>query len=158
MAIHGQAMRTGKTGRTSAKHGNGFSGLCSSFKRMNARRDDPVGRKALQTPDFNGLAFGLFTHARLFTQGFCWANSGTHSTKNILRQDCFGRGFWRACCNLPDEQRNINVSGTGGNTRCIMTEIASIGCNQRFVIIQSGMQVGKIILIALWRQTARGDT
>ncbi len=47
--------------------------------------------------------------------------------ENVLIKDGFCSRFGRACANLPDEKRDVDVGGTGRDAGRVVAEVATVG-------------------------------
>ena len=103
-----------------------------------------VGGIALKLADLDRLALGHFAHTGLFTKLFGRTNAGAHAAHDILAQDRFGGGIRCARGDLPDEERNIDIRRAGRDARRVVTEVASVRRDKRFMHIQWRVQIGKL--------------
>ncbi len=157
MAVAGEPVRRGKTGRTGANYRDLLAGGCRPLVELLVLCHRHVGSVALQAADLHRLALGDLTHADLLAQGLGRADAGAHATKNVLVEDGFRRTQRIAGGNLPDEQRDVDRSRAGLHAGRVVAEIAAVGLDQRLVMIERGVQVGKIVGILRRRQPCGGD-
>ena len=139
MPQHRQPVRTSQPRRTGPQYGHCFASDRSPGERMNPFALQCVCCVALQLPDQHWFAFGQFAHACLFAQCLCGADTRAHAAQDVLTQDCFSRRIGRACGDLANEKGNVDICGTGCDTRRIMAKIAPVRRHQRLVIGQGRM-------------------
>ncbi len=106
---------------------------------MHAFVHQRIGGIALQLTDQHRLALGGFAHANFFAQGFCRADPRAHPAQNVLRQDRLCGGFGRACGDLADEQRDVDVGGAGCGAGGVMAKIAAISGHKCLVVFKTWM-------------------
>ena len=144
MPHHRSTVRTRKPCRTCPHDRDPFARRCCAFKRVHPLGLQMVRGIALKLADLDRLALSHFTHTGLFTQLFGRTNAGTHAAHDILAQDRFGGSIRCARGDLPDEERNIDIRRAGRDARRVVTEVASVRRDKRFVHIQWRVQIGKL--------------
>jgi hypothetical protein len=117
-----------------------------------------VSGKALQATNLNRFTFGEFTHAGLFTQDFGRANAGAHAAKDVLVKDRLGRSFRGASANLANEQRDIDIGGTGRDARRVMAKIATVCGDCGLMRGKGRVQVPKILGQVFGAKSLGNDT
>ena len=117
-----------------------------------------IGGIALQLPDQHWLAFRRLAHTGLFAKLLGRTDTGTHAAHDVLAQDRLGRRIRRAGRDLANEQRDVDVRGTGCDTGRVMAEIAAVRRDQRLVRIQRRMQVREPGGVVLRFQPAGSDS
>jgi hypothetical protein len=157
MAVAGEPVRGGKAGRTSADNGDLPAGRCGALVELLVLAHGDIGGVALQAADLHRLAFGDLAHADFLAQGLGRAHAGAHAAKNILVEDSLGRPQRIAGGNLADEQRDVDRRRAGLHARSIIAEIAPVGLDQRFVMIERWMQIGEIVGVFFRRKPSGGD-
>ncbi len=141
MPLHRQTVRTGQPGWPCPYNGDGLASRRRAGEGMQPGRHQTVGRIALQPPDIDRLALGNLAHAGLFAERLRRADTGAHPAEDVLAEDCLGRRIGRACRDLADEQRYVDIRGTGRDAGRVVTEIAAIRRHQRLVIGERRMQI-----------------
>src|SRR5690606_28912572 len=100
-----------------------------------------------------GAMLGGVAHAGLFAERFGGTDAGAHAAKDVLVENRLGRAERVARRDLADEQRNVDGGGTGRHARCSMTEVAAVGCDQRLMVVEARVEVGKVRLVFGGRKT-----
>ena len=157
MSMARQAMRCRKARRPRPDDRNLFAGRLGALIELLSLLHRHIGGVALQTADLHRLAFRRLAHAGLLAQRLGRADAGAHAAEDILVEDGLGGAERIAGGDLADEQRNVDRRRTGVHARRVVTEIAAIGLDQRLVMVQRRMQVGKVLGILLGGQPAAGD-
>ena len=158
MALHRQPMGAGQSGGPSTDHGNGLASIGGTFEILVAVPHCMIGGMTLQQPDLDGLALGLLADAGLLAKRFRGADTGAHSTKDVLFENGPRRTVQIACRDLPNELRNINRRRTGRHAGRVVTEIAPVGSHHGFMAVERRIGVGKILLIGIIIKPAFDDS
>ena len=157
MAVARQPMRRRKACRPCPDDRNLFAGRLGALIELLSLLHRHIGGVALQTADLHRLAFRRLAHAGLLAQRLGWADTGAHTAEDVLVEDGLGRAKRIAGSDLADEQRNVDRRRACVHARRVVAEIAAVGLDQRLVMVQRRMQVGKVLGILLGGQPAAGD-
>ena len=146
-----------RPGRAGADHGDLLAGRCGALVELLVLAHRDIGGVALQPADLHRLAFGDLAHADLFAQRLGRADAGAHAAQDVLVENGLGRAERIAGRDLADEQRDVDRGRARIHARRVVAEIAAVGFDQRLVMIERRMQVGKIVGIFGGRKPAAGD-
>ena len=157
VAVAREPMRGGEPGRSGADHGDLPARRLGALVELLARRHRRVGGVALQAADLHRLALRRLAHAGLLAQRLGRADAGAHAAQDILVEDGLGRADRIAGRDLADEQRNVDRGRARVHAGRVVAEIAAVALDQRLVMIERRVQVGKIIGVLGRRQPAAGN-
>ena len=101
---------------------------------------------ALQQADANRLALRRLAHARLFAQRLGRADARAHAAHDVGLENRARRAERIAGGDLADEQGDVDRGRAGAPARRVVTEVAAVGLDARFVDAQRRMQVDEIRL------------
>lgn len=120
---------------------------------MNVAVHQRIGGIALQLTYLDRLALRDLPHAGLLAKRFGGAHSSAHSSKYVLGKNRFRRRFRSPRCDLADEQRDVDFSRACIYAGRVMAKIALIGGDHRLMVVQSRMQIGKVVGVLPPRET-----
>src|SRR5690606_31948274 len=93
-------------------------------------------------------------HAHLLAERLGGTDAGAHTAEDVLVEDGLGGAERIAGRYLPDEQRDIDGGGTGRHARRVVAEVAAVGCDQRLMLVETRVKIGKIGCVFAGRQAA----
>ncbi|ENN89851.1 hypothetical protein RHSP_80435 [Rhizobium freirei PRF 81] len=154
MTLDGKTMGTGKTGGAGADDGDLLAGGFGTRIELLVFGHGRIGRIALQPTDFHRALFGRVAHASLLAELFGGTDAGAHAAEDVLVEDRLGRADRIARRDLANEHRNVDGCRTGRHARRVVAEIASVGCDQRLVFVETRVKIGKVCIIFGGREPA----
>ena len=157
MSVARQPVSGGQSGRAGADHGDLPAGRLGTLVELLALLHRDVGGVALQPADLHRLALGDLAHADLLAQRLGRADARAHAAQDVLVEDGLGRAQRIAGGNLADEQRDVDRRRARVHAGRVVAEIAAVGFDQRLMMVERRMQVGKILRVFAGRQPASGD-
>ncbi|MNJ44476.1 hypothetical protein D3C77_395300 [compost metagenome] len=145
MAVPGQAMGTGQTGRPGADHGNTLAGSGRALERMCGKLGVIQGI-ALQLADqHRGTLLVMVTHAGLLAEDFGRADPCTAAAEDIGLENFLRCALDVLLVNVADKRGNVDIAGARIDARCVVAIQAARGFQGGLAGVERWRQVAEVL-------------
>ncbi|MNJ39864.1 hypothetical protein D3C77_347460 [compost metagenome] len=145
VAVPGQAMGTGQTGRPGADHGNALAGAGGALEGVLFELGMVQGIALQQADQYRGALLVMVAHARLLTEDFGRADPRATAAEDVGREDFFRRTLDVLLVDVADERGNVDVAGARVDAGRVVAIEAARGLQGGLAGVQRWRQVAEVL-------------